>query len=676
MEKASDILKQILFGGRLEDKLAGAHLHLNEIEWDHALVEMPEQPGRDGVLQPKAQKGVEKNAFPKRNELKVESTRGKLLHFFANHELLAIETMAYTLLKFPNAPIEFKRGVMKTIQDEQRHMGLYLGRMHDYGVDLGGVPLNLYFWNILKTMQSPLDFVARMSLTFEQANLDFALEYAKLFEEEIADEKTAQLLRVVHDDEVKHVAHGLKWFNEWRDRGANGNETEFESYQKLLPFPLTARRGKGGKFFSAESRIDAGFSEDFVLSMKVAGGSRGKVPDYFYFNPLCEIESQAIHSAGALNANLLAKVADLAPLVLWLAQEDDVVELDRKPDLRWMEKVIAVRGELAEVITPEASGRPNTHRYAAFEELKPWGWGESAWKKLTEIKKQVRHLPKFNRTDPAQKFFSKEWWKTALKTAGVEVFGEVIADGNEWSAWAEKIKTGDVNARFLLKSSVSSTGRGHLSFSADMLNDPALMTKIQKRIQKEGAVVIEPLLNKKIDFSTQYEILLNGEVKASEPKLFLVDSRFQFAGTLLGNWSHHLEYSEYYRVIRENLKALRETHHQAIAILKEQGYIGPLGIDSLIYDDNGLKIAAIIEVNARFTMGRVANEIERSLERKHGNKPALWKFLDKSETPESLLNEYGNQWLETSPFEQARSTWSAVIWSEKIQSTLQLNSRY
>jgi uncharacterized ferritin-like protein (DUF455 family) len=660
MEKASHILTRILLGGKLEDKLAGAKIPLHEIEWDTPAFQMPEEPGREGNLKPVSSKTAEKNAFPKKSELKNDSARGKLLHFFANHELLAIETMAYTLLKFPDAPLEFKKGVMKTIQDEQRHMSLYLDRMHEYGVDLGGVSLNLYFWNILKTMRTPLDFVTRMSLTFEQANLDFALEYAKLFEEEIADEKTAKLLRVVHDDEVKHVAHGLKWFNEWREP----NETEFDSYQKLLPFPLTPRRGKGGsRFFAAQSRKDAGFSEDYVLSMKVAGGSRGKVPDYFLFNPQCEIESQV-----SLSVPARAKIADLAPLMLWLAQEDDVVELPKKPNLAWLSEVYDLKGELPEMVYAKFGEAvpPSAGKYIAFEELKPWGWGESAWKRLSEVKEKLRKPPQFSKEDPLTKFFSKAWWKNELKSRDAEVFGRVLSSEKVFEEWqSENAAPED---RFLLKAAVSTSGRGHLEFSKAMLADSVLTEKIKKRIQSEGSVVIEPLLKKKIDFSIQYEIFASGEVKFEEPRFFLIDSHYQYQGALLGNWGGGTRYETEWRLIRENLRSIREQHQKAITILKEQNYVGPVGIDCLIYEapDQMLKIAPLIEVNVRFTMGRVANEIERALGRKGGQKQAFWSMVNKSRLGPGDLDREFQHWMPTTPFEDAQSTWSVVIWDHSI----------
>src|ERR1051326_4836421 len=71
--------------------------------------------------------------FPSLQRLGHDQERGRVLHFFANHELLATELMAFVLLKFPDAPAQFRRGVLQTLKDEQRHTRLYLERMRACG---------------------------------------------------------------------------------------------------------------------------------------------------------------------------------------------------------------------------------------------------------------------------------------------------------------------------------------------------------------------------------------------------------------------------------------------------------------------------------------------------------------------------------------------------------------
>ena len=74
-----------------------------------------------------------------------------------------------------------------------------------------------YFWRAVSGMASPMDYVAGLSLTFEQANLDFARHFSMCFAE-VGDADSAKLLQKIYRDEIGHVAYGLKWFRRWKIR--------------------------------------------------------------------------------------------------------------------------------------------------------------------------------------------------------------------------------------------------------------------------------------------------------------------------------------------------------------------------------------------------------------------------------------------------------------------------
>src|SRR5690242_15839850 len=127
-----------------------------------------------------------------------------------------MELMALVLLRFPEAPFQFRLGLARIIQEEQSHLRLYLSRMKELGVQFGDLPVSDYFWNAMKGLKSPLEFVVQMSLTFEQANLDFSLFFMNAIKK-VGDEKTAAVLDRVFREEIGHVKHGLIWFNRWRE---------------------------------------------------------------------------------------------------------------------------------------------------------------------------------------------------------------------------------------------------------------------------------------------------------------------------------------------------------------------------------------------------------------------------------------------------------------------------
>ena len=269
--------ERILNGRALEDKLECPEKIIlapyNSPEY------FPEYPGRPDELGFNRKKSMK---LPSVHMLDSARNRGILMHFFLNHELLALELMALTLLKFPELPDSFKRGMIKTMKEEQEHARLYIDRMKQMGVQLGDVYVNSFFWDCLKNMHSPKEYVSAMSLTFEQANLDFSLFYKNAFEK-CGDLETARVMEKVYRDEISHVSFGLKWFRKWKDV----NLSDWDAYISGLEFPLSPARAKGN-FFDVEGRKKAGLKDTFINRLEVSSFSRGRSPDIYIFSAFTE----------------------------------------------------------------------------------------------------------------------------------------------------------------------------------------------------------------------------------------------------------------------------------------------------------------------------------------------------------------------------------------------------
>src|SRR5674476_1301500 len=130
-----EFAERVLFATTLDEKLICPDQLTDERPG--AAIIAPAAPGRPAVLQFKPHGTGGKSEFPGLHRLEQKSERGKLLHFFANHELLATELMALVLLKFPAAPAAFRRGLLQTLKDEQEHTRLYLKRMQACGIEFG-----------------------------------------------------------------------------------------------------------------------------------------------------------------------------------------------------------------------------------------------------------------------------------------------------------------------------------------------------------------------------------------------------------------------------------------------------------------------------------------------------------------------------------------------------------
>lgn len=252
--KVDEFARNILFGPTLEDKL----LNPKEITGFTGIKKspIPLTPSRSAPIDfsPTQMK------FPKASQFKEASKRAMALHFFANHELLAIELMAAAILSFEAKADEEERiirGIVQTIKDEQKHLKLYIHRMNQLNVKFGDYPLNQFFWNLFLKIQNFNEFFALMALTLEAANLDFCCYYEKIFREH-GDHESADILKIVYNDEIGHVALGATWLNKW-----SSDKSLWNYYVSLLPEQVTPARGKG-KTFDHDGRLRAGLGEDFV----------------------------------------------------------------------------------------------------------------------------------------------------------------------------------------------------------------------------------------------------------------------------------------------------------------------------------------------------------------------------------------------------------------------------
>ncbi|HLU65752.1 MAG TPA: DUF455 family protein [Kofleriaceae bacterium] len=193
--------------------------------------------------------------------------RARILHALANHELQAVELFAWALLAFPDAPASFRRGLAAILGEEQRHFRLYQERLAALDHRFGDFPVTGHFWNHLGQLTSPRAFVCVMGLTFENANLDFAQEYARAARA-AGDEATAAALDEVHRDELGHVRFAWRWLDRWRE-----GEPAWTAYTASLAPPLGPARARG-RVMCRDSRRAAGLAPEFIEALAAVAPRR------------------------------------------------------------------------------------------------------------------------------------------------------------------------------------------------------------------------------------------------------------------------------------------------------------------------------------------------------------------------------------------------------------------
>ncbi len=607
-----ELAERVLFGARLEDKLArpGALTDRQPGEG----VRTPTAPTRPAGLELQSEGHA---PFPSLEALKSEGARGALLHAFANHELLAIELMAMALLRFTDAPTEYRLGLAHTLCEEQDHLSLYLGRMQELGVELGDSPLSAYFWRAMSSLETPLEFVAAMNLTFEQANLDHALAFSQALDR-VGDPATAAILRRVHDEELGHVRHGLTWFDRWRDPGLD----RWDAYRKALPEPLSPNRAKG-PVFSWDSRDQVGLDARFQRELFVYSRSKGRPPNVFSFNPACEQEVARGAAGGTPTKWLKALERDYAPLMLFLARQDDVVLAPRRPSLDYLVGLRRLGIELPEFI--EGADAVEQLEARGVSGVRPWGWTPETLARFSPLLK-AEGWPRVG-SDCMQKLYSKELAVELMRAFAAEhselatVLGVGALAGvfcvDEQSVQAHASALLGAHEWVVLKAPWGTSGRGMCRVNDWDGRSESEVGWLQRTLHAQGGVVVEPWLDRVCDFSLQFDV--GDEGARARPRLTrpLVDRRGQYRGHVLGRPLAGLE-PRVLRAIQGDggrapsmLKALESAGRFVARRLSELGFRGSCGIDALVYREGvELRLKPIVEINARSTMGCVALALE------------------------------------------------------------------
>ncbi len=631
-----EFAERILFGDRWQDKLI--ELDRYEDARPGSGLVAPDVPGRPQGLGLDEWHGREKMRFRDVGKLHSEKERGLVLHFFANHELLALELMALALLKFPDAPEKFRRGLVQTLKDEQEHVRLYKERMAEIGVEFGQIPVSDYFWKAIAPMQSPRDFVTGLSLTLEQANLDYAVHYAKVYQR-LDDGATAAILQQVYKDEIGHVKHGLIWFERWRDEGLS----QWDAYERALQAPLSPVRAKGIGF-NREGRLRAGLQAAYIDELEIFSRSRGRCPDVFWFNANCEAQVAA-GRAGDRPPKLAQQLEeDLRALPMLYCAQDDVVVVERRPSGPFLRRLGALGFAVPEFVEYERSGIEKTPLLLRkIHGLRPWGWSpESAafFRPLAQALAQGESM----RWQPSwAALYSKAWsaerlgeflaahgadWLCGCAVMGrvcrtVEQVVEALADYSEYGY-----------GEFVIKAAVASSGRGQIHVRGGNLR-AGQRGWLENMLKEQGEVVVEPWLDKVIDLSLHFDVDVQGEVKVAGWTRFFTDARGQYRGAFVGQIVAGLgaEVKKFLYGGGRDAKRLRRLGDELAAFLAGKlfaaGYAGPVGVDALVYRDGGvLRFKPVVEINPRQTMGRVALALKQ---RVNAARTALWLVVSRRE---------------------------------------------
>ena len=412
----------------------------------------------------------------------------------------------------------------------------------------------------------------------------------------------------------------------------------------------------------AEQVLFATTLDEKLQSPAVVADSKGRTPSVFVFNPLAEGHIARGKSFTPVKHQAML-AADLANLPQFLCRSDDIVLLAKRPSVDFLSAVKQAGFPLPEFVElKEGRIDPASNLcQRKLGSLRPWAWGPDSLELLEPL---FAHVTGEART-ASQRFnehiarlYSKAWSADFLRT--------VLARGRRGEL-SEQVRVGravpsapSADARGALRTAcpayepwlctedeagvavdtlegaleaiaairrrghhrvVAKESHGLAGHNAIRLWEPEMLATQQRwlihAVQKGRQVVIEPWLDRVLDFSVQLEMGPRN-LKLRGYTGLINDPKGQFQA----NWAA----ANYDRRIPVNVAALfgeaadisgrlQRLFGDILSLLEAElqraGFVGPVGIDAFVYrtPQGGCRLKPVVEVNPRYTMGRLTLEL-------------------------------------------------------------------
>jgi hypothetical protein len=325
-----------------------------------------------------------------------------------------------------------------------------------------------------------------------------------------------------------------------------------------------------------------------------------------WFNPNAESHARAsmVGKPWQPDKTSLALELDLEAILLGCCRRDDALLMRCPPSIDHLMRLKNAGYELPEILTiTNPPGRK-------LGGLRPWAWSPDAVEQLRPYAADVSSTM----DQPWREALPAEWFSKEIGLRLEQALGPVPETGRLFRD-AESVLTAIqhhlLSGQALLKAPMSYAGRGHLRVNS--ASDPARTCGwIDNTLASHGAVVVEPWLDRVLDFSALYEINPGGVVSLLGLTHMENDSAGRFLGIRVSpKWGTLLTPEIAVFLFRE--ARVMEIYQQKIPALVHAllpGYVGPLGVDAMVHRraNGSITLKPVAEMNVRMTMGRVAWE--------------------------------------------------------------------
>ncbi len=227
---------------------------------DVAPPDRPARPPRPTLVAPRLVKRRRISADP--------AGRIALLHALAHIELNAVDLAWDVIARFraaPALPREFFEDWVGVAVEEANHFTLLNARLAALGAAYGDLPAHDGLWQAAEATAH--DLAARLAvvpLVLEARGLDVTPDMVVRLEA-AGDRASADILRLIHDEEIGHVAVGCRWFEHCCRKAC---QDPVATYHALVRRHF---RGRIKPPFNHESRARAGLAEAYYLPLAADG---------------------------------------------------------------------------------------------------------------------------------------------------------------------------------------------------------------------------------------------------------------------------------------------------------------------------------------------------------------------------------------------------------------------
>ena len=312
----------------------------------------------------------------------------------------------------------------------------------------------------------------------------------------------------------------------------------------------------------------------------------------FLFNPendLALAHGKAQYTAPP-NAQLLHNAGAMLPI--WNCYEGDSI-LAYNINREWIE----FQQQLFEI--------PNiSHTGNNITELSPWGWSQNTCRQFTEYGVNHSLIPNETSIEKIRQLSHRRHTIDIISQIN-DILKIPHPIPLEAKNEAEVLAFLHKHQSIFLKSPWSSSGRGVINTST--LTEDEIIRRAKGIINRQGSVMCEKALENIKDFAMLF--YCNGnDVKFHNYSSFFNLGAGNYAGNIIGSREFVLESITQHGISQQSLENIADTLSHILTPLITPYYRGYLGVDMMIYNNNGkTEIAPCVEINLRMTMGVVAS---------------------------------------------------------------------